>query len=188
MDYCKYCLWKYTWCTVFKLSWSCEQTKSYPLLLSFPFIFTSSFFWRPGDESVSVTDLLDFSAVSVSSTGSSLPALMPYSPPTLPLTANLGGPSPPPSTSSLPLEVPTSSGSRLLSDPVEPSLTSTYSSLSSTSVLASSSAPASATASFVSNHFYLHIRAQSWNLRLTDQQYWMLCMLKWSGINPATKD
>ncbi|XP_011616514.2 protein Aster-A isoform X2 [Takifugu rubripes] len=102
----------------------------------------------PGDESVSVTDLLDFSAVSVSSTGSSLPALVPCSPPTLPLTANLGGSSPPPSASSLPLEVPSSSGCRLISDPVEPSLTSTYSSLSSTSVLASSSAPASATASF----------------------------------------
>ncbi|XP_056900828.1 protein Aster-A [Takifugu flavidus] len=102
----------------------------------------------PGDESVSVTDLLDFSAVSVSSTGSSLPALVPCSPPTLPLTASLGGSSPPPSASSLPLEVPSSSGCRLISDPVEPSLTSTYSSLSSTSVLASSSAPASATASF----------------------------------------
>lgn len=150
--------------------------------------FLLLFFWRPGDESVSVTDLLDFSAVSVSSTSNSLPALVPCSPPTLPLTANLGGSSPPPSTSSLPLEVPSSSGCRLISDPVEPSLTSTYSSLSSTSVLASSSAPASATASFVSNHLYLLSRAQSWHLRLTDQQYCMLCMLKWSGTNPATKD
>lgn len=129
-----------------------------PILASlFFFHFFSSlsclsfFFYRPGDESVSVTDLLDFSAVSVSSTGSSLPPLVPCSPPNLPLTANLGGSPALASTSSLPLEVPSSSSCGLISDPVEPSLTSTHSSLSSTSALASSSASASATASFVSN-------------------------------------
>lgn len=115
----------------------------------------SVFFHRPGDESVSVTDLLEFSTVSVSSTGSSLPPLVPCSPTNLPLTANLGGSSPLASTSSLPLEVPSSSGCRLISDPIEPSVASTHSSLSSTSALASSSAPASATASFVSFPFYL---------------------------------
>lgn len=131
----------------------------------FILISLSPFFCRPGDESVSVTDLLDFSAVSMSSTSSSLPALVPCSPSNLPLTANLGGSS----TSCFPLEVPSSSGCRLVSEPAESSLTSTYSSLSSTSALASSSAPAPATTSFVSTNVFLSL-AESWKISLSDQQ------------------
>ncbi|XP_034384926.1 protein Aster-A isoform X2 [Cyclopterus lumpus] len=80
----------------------------------------------PGDESVSVTDLLDLSSVSVSSTGSFPPPLVPCglaSPPSA---------SPPSSASCLPIEVPSSSERRLSSDPLEPSPPSSHSSLPST--------------------------------------------------------
>ncbi|XP_070822223.1 protein Aster-A isoform X5 [Chaetodon trifascialis] len=103
----------------------------------------------PGDESVSVTDLLDLSSVSVPSTGSSPPPLVPCSPASPPSAVNLGGSSPPSSASCLPIEVPSSSGRRLSSDPLEPSPPSSHSSLPSTTPTnASASAPASAAASF----------------------------------------
>ncbi|XP_050931925.1 protein Aster-A isoform X3 [Lates calcarifer] len=109
----------------------------------------------PGDESVSVTDLLDLSTVSVPSTGSSPPPLVPCGPASPSSATNLGGSSPPSSTSCLPIEVPSSSGRRLSSDPLEPSPPSSHSSLPSTtptnasaSASASASAPASAGASF----------------------------------------
>ncbi|CAJ1062820.1 protein Aster-A isoform X2 [Xyrichtys novacula] len=107
----------------------------------------------PGDESVSVTDLLDLSSVSVPSTGSSPPPLVPCAPASSPSATNLGGSSPPSSTSCLPIEVPSSSGRRLSSEPLEPSPPSSQSSLPSTtptnvSASASASAPASASASF----------------------------------------
>ncbi|XP_076593066.1 protein Aster-A isoform X1 [Chaetodon auriga] len=103
----------------------------------------------PGDESVSVTDLLDLSSVSVPSTGSSPPPLVPCSPASPPSAVSLGGSSPPSSASCLPIEVPSSSGRRLSSDPLEPSPPSSHSSLPSTTPTnASASAPASAAASF----------------------------------------
>ncbi|XP_040900711.1 protein Aster-A isoform X1 [Toxotes jaculatrix] len=103
----------------------------------------------PGDESVSVTDLLDLSSVSVPSTGSSPPPLVPCGPASSSSTTNLGGSSPPSSASCLPIEVPSSSGRRLSSDPLEPSPPSSHSSLPSiTPTNASASAPASAAASF----------------------------------------
>ncbi|XP_041649099.1 protein Aster-A isoform X3 [Cheilinus undulatus] len=103
----------------------------------------------PGDESVSVTDLLDLSSVSVPSTGSSPPPLVPCAPATSPSASNLGGSSPPSSTSCLPIEVPSSSGRRLSSEPLEPSPPSSQSSLPSTTPTnVSASAPASAAASF----------------------------------------
>ncbi|XP_039974797.1 protein Aster-A isoform X2 [Xiphias gladius] len=105
----------------------------------------------PGDESVSVTDLLDLSSVSVPSTGSSPPPLVPCGPASPSSATNLGGSSPPYSASCLPIEVPSSSGHRLSSDPLEPSPTSSHSSLPSTTPTnASASAPAlaSAAASF----------------------------------------
>lgn len=109
---------------------------------------------RPGDESVSVTDLLDLSSVSLPSTGSSPPPLVPCSLPTPPSSASLRGSSPPPSSSSSqPVEVSSSSGHRLSSEPPEhsPPPSSTLSSLPSTTpTSASASAPTSAAASFVS--------------------------------------
>ncbi|XP_071324644.1 protein Aster-A isoform X2 [Trachinotus anak] len=105
----------------------------------------------PGDESVSVTDLLDLSSVSVPSTGSSPPPLVPCGPTSPSSATNLGGSSPPSSVSCLPIEVPSSSGRRLSSDPLEPSPPSSHSSLPSTTptnASASASAPASAAASF----------------------------------------
>ncbi|KAG7216807.1 hypothetical protein INR49_001461 [Caranx melampygus] len=103
----------------------------------------------PGDESVSVTDLLDLSSVSVPSTGSSPPPLVPCGPASPSSATNLGGSSPPSSASCLPIEVPASSGRRLSSDPLEPSPPSSHSSLPSTNPTnASASAPASAAASF----------------------------------------
>uniref|UniRef100_UPI0037E77AEE protein Aster-A isoform X1 n=1 Tax=Semicossyphus pulcher TaxID=241346 RepID=UPI0037E77AEE len=103
----------------------------------------------PGDESVSVTDLLDLSSVSVPSTGSSPPPLVLCGPASSPSSTNLGGSSPPSSASCLPIEVPSSSGRRLSSDPLEPSPPSSQSSLPSTTpTTASASAPASAAASF----------------------------------------
>ncbi|XP_070767648.1 protein Aster-A [Enoplosus armatus] len=103
----------------------------------------------PGDDSVSVTDLLDLSSVSVPSTGSSPPPLVPCGPASSPSATNLGGSSPPSSASCLPIEVPSSSGRRLSSDPLELSLPSSHSSLQSTTPTnASASAPASAAASF----------------------------------------
>uniref|UniRef100_H3CI26 GRAM domain containing 1A n=1 Tax=Tetraodon nigroviridis TaxID=99883 RepID=H3CI26_TETNG len=71
------------------------------------------------------------------------------------LSANLGGATPPASTSCSPLEVPSSSSCGLVSDPIEPSLTSTHSSLSSTSTPVSSSAPACTTASFSAETSFL---------------------------------
>ncbi|XP_073341735.1 protein Aster-A isoform X2 [Pagrus major] len=103
----------------------------------------------PGDESVSVTDLLDLSSVSVPSTGSSPPPLVPCSQASPPSATNLAGSSPPSSASCLPIEVPSSSGRRLSSDPLEPSPPSSHGSLPSTTPTnASASAPASAAASF----------------------------------------
>ncbi|CAK6964258.1 protein Aster-A isoform X1 [Scomber scombrus] len=101
----------------------------------------------PGDESVSVTDLLDLSSVSVASTGSSPPPLVPCSPASPSSATNLGASSPLSSASCLPIEVPSSSGRRLSSDPLEPSPPSSHSSLPSTtptntSVSASASASA----------------------------------------------
>ncbi|KAM7421381.1 hypothetical protein PAMA_015491 [Pampus argenteus] len=104
-----------------------------------------------GDESVSVTDLLDLSSVSVPSTGSSPPQLVPCSQASPASATNLGGSSPPSSTSCQPIEVSSSSGRRLSSDPVEPSPPSSHSSLPSTTATnasVSSSAPPSASASF----------------------------------------
>ncbi|XP_068616544.1 protein Aster-A [Brachionichthys hirsutus] len=108
----------------------------------------------PGDESVSVTDLLDLSSVSVPSTGSSPPPPVPCGPASPPSAANLGGSPPPSSASCLPIEVPSSSGPRPGPDPVEPSpasLNGLNGSLPSTTPPnASASAPASAAASFIS--------------------------------------
>ncbi|KAM6936286.1 protein Aster-A isoform 2-T2 [Lycodopsis pacificus] len=104
----------------------------------------------PGDESVSVTDLLDLSSVSVISTGSSPSLLMPFGLASSPSATHLGGSSPPSSSAScLPIEVPSSSGRRLSSDPLEPSPPSSHSSLPSTTPTnTSASAPVSAAASF----------------------------------------
>ncbi|XP_031602354.1 protein Aster-A isoform X2 [Oreochromis aureus] len=107
----------------------------------------------PGEESGSVTDLLDLSSVSVPSAGSSPPPLVPCSLSSPPSAASLSGSSPPSSASCLPVEVPSSSGSRLGSEPLESSPPSSHSSLPSTtptnaSASISASAPASAAASF----------------------------------------
>ncbi|XP_031169479.1 protein Aster-A isoform X2 [Sander lucioperca] len=103
----------------------------------------------PGDESVSVTDLLDLSSVSVPSTGSSPPPLVPCGLARAPSATNLVGSSLPSSASCLPIEVPSSSGRRLSSDPLEPSPPSSHGSLPSTTPTnASASAPASTAASF----------------------------------------
>ncbi|XP_033957981.2 protein Aster-A isoform X1 [Pseudochaenichthys georgianus] len=102
----------------------------------------------PGDESVSVTDLLDLSSVSLTSTVSS-PLPLPCGPASPLAATNLGGLSPSPSASCLPIEVPSSSGRRLSSDPLDQSPPSSQSSLlSTTPTNASASAPVSAAASF----------------------------------------
>uniref|UniRef100_A0A1A7X618 GRAM domain containing 1A n=1 Tax=Iconisemion striatum TaxID=60296 RepID=A0A1A7X618_9TELE len=85
----------------------------------------------PGDESVSVTDLLDLSSVSVPSTGSSPPPLAPCSLSSPPSTTSLSGISPTSPSSLLPIEVPSSSGSRLGSEPMEASPASSQGSLPS---------------------------------------------------------
>lgn len=98
----------------------------------------------PGDDSVSVTDLLDLSSVSVPSTGSSPPPLVPCGPTSSPSSTNLVGSSPPSSASCLPIEVPSSSGQRFTTEPIE--LVSP--SLLLSSISTNASAPGSATASF----------------------------------------
>ncbi|KAK2844947.1 hypothetical protein Q5P01_011606 [Channa striata] len=101
----------------------------------------------PGDESVSVTDLLDLSSVSVPSLGSSPPPLVPCGLSSPSSAPNLGGSSPPLSASCLPIEVPSSSGCKLSSDALEPSPPSSQGSLPSTTPTnASASASASAAA------------------------------------------
>ncbi|XP_024114050.1 protein Aster-A [Oryzias melastigma] len=73
----------------------------------------------PGDESVSVTDLLDLSSGSVPSAGSSPPLLVPCTHSSPPSAASLSGSSPPPC---LPIELPSSSsGCRLSAELPEPS-------------------------------------------------------------------
>ncbi|XP_045901010.1 protein Aster-A isoform X2 [Micropterus dolomieu] len=98
----------------------------------------------PGDDSVSVTDLLDLSSVSVPSTGSSPPPLVPCGPTSSPSSTNLVGSSPPSTASCLPIEVPSSSGQRFTTEPIE--LVSP--SLLLSSISTNASAPGSATASF----------------------------------------
>ncbi|KAM4600501.1 protein Aster-A isoform 2-T2 [Polymixia lowei] len=104
----------------------------------------------PGDEAVSVTDLLDLSSVSAPSVGSSPPALVPCGLASPASASSLVGSSPPSSASCLPIEVPSSSGRRLSSDPVDPSPPSSHSSPPSIahSTNTSASAPTSAAASF----------------------------------------
>nr|XP_043874033.1 protein Aster-A-like isoform X1 [Solea senegalensis] len=105
----------------------------------------------PCDESVLVTDLLDLSSVSVPSTGSSPPPLVPCRPASPSSATNLGGSSPFSSASCLPIEVPSASGRRLSSDPLEPSPPSSQGVLPTTtapSASVSASALASAAASF----------------------------------------
>ncbi|XP_034030060.1 protein Aster-A isoform X2 [Thalassophryne amazonica] len=98
----------------------------------------------PGDESVLVTDLLDLSSGSIPSTGSSPPPLVSCMSASPPSVTSLCGSSPPSSTSCLPIEVLSSSGQRLSSDPLEPSTPSCYSSLPSTTT-PNTSASAAAT-------------------------------------------
>ncbi|XP_049585279.1 protein Aster-A isoform X2 [Syngnathus scovelli] len=86
----------------------------------------------PGEESVSVTDLLDLSSVSLPSSGSSPPPLVPCaqaSPPSASYGA--AGSSPPSSACCLPIEVPAPAGRRLSSDPPEPSPPSSHGSVAS---------------------------------------------------------
>lgn len=123
------------------------------LYLFHPFSLPLPLFPRPGDDSVSVTDLLDLSSVSVPSVGSSPPPLVPCSLSSPSSSSNLVGSSPPPSASYLPIEVPSSSGCRLTPDALEASPPSSQSSLPSTTppnASASAPAPVSAAASFVS--------------------------------------
>ncbi|XP_076004584.1 protein Aster-A isoform X2 [Genypterus blacodes] len=107
----------------------------------------------PVDESVSVTDLLDLSSVSVPSTFSSPPSLVSCSLASPSSAASLVGSSPLSSSSCLPIDVPSSSSHRLNSDSLEPSPPSSHGSLQSAthsaSASASASAPASASASFI---------------------------------------
>ncbi|XP_022067717.1 protein Aster-A isoform X2 [Acanthochromis polyacanthus] len=98
----------------------------------------------PGDESVSVTDLLDLSSVSVPSTGSSPPPTVPCSLTSPPSASSLSGSSPPASAPCLPTEESSSSGRRLSSDPLEPSPPGSLPSTTPTHA----SAPTSAAASF----------------------------------------
>uniref|UniRef100_A0A3Q2FPS1 GRAM domain-containing protein 1A-like n=1 Tax=Cyprinodon variegatus TaxID=28743 RepID=A0A3Q2FPS1_CYPVA len=84
----------------------------------------------PGDESVSVTDLLDLSTVSAPSAGSSPPSASVHCGLTSPASAPvLSGTFLPSSASCPPIEVPSSSGSRLGSEPLEPSPPSSHGSL-----------------------------------------------------------
>ncbi|KAM8826234.1 protein Aster-A isoform 2-T3 [Synchiropus picturatus] len=96
----------------------------------------------PGEESVSVTDLLELSSVSVPSTGSSSPALVQST-----QTTSIGGSSPPYSSSCLPIEMPSSSSRKLSSELLDPSPPNFHSSLQS-ATSTNTSAPASASASF----------------------------------------
>uniref|UniRef100_A0A3Q2Q0Y5 GRAM domain containing 1A n=1 Tax=Fundulus heteroclitus TaxID=8078 RepID=A0A3Q2Q0Y5_FUNHE len=76
----------------------------------------------PGDESVSVTDLLDLSTVSAPSAGSSPPPVPVHCSLTSPASAPVLSAAFLPSLASCPpIEVPSSSGSRLGSEPGEPS-------------------------------------------------------------------
>ncbi|XP_047197002.1 protein Aster-A isoform X2 [Hippoglossus stenolepis] len=103
----------------------------------------------PGDESVSVTDLLDLSSVSVPSTGSSPPPLVPCGLASPSSATNLGSSPLSSSASCLHVDVASASARRLSSDLIEPSLTSSHSTLPSTTPTnASASAPVSAAASF----------------------------------------
>ncbi|XP_072316216.1 protein Aster-A isoform X2 [Eucyclogobius newberryi] len=102
----------------------------------------------PGEESVSVADLLDLS--SVTPAGSSFPLPLPLLPPVhSSSSSNLGGLSSPSSTSCLPIEVPSSSGPRLSTELPEPSPPTPQSSAPATATSTpSTSAPVSATTSF----------------------------------------
>ncbi|XP_061530078.1 protein Aster-A isoform X3 [Phycodurus eques] len=96
----------------------------------------------PGEESISVTDLLDLSSVSLPSTGGSPPPLVPCGQATLPsATTGAVGSSPPSSACCLPIEVPSSSGRRLSSDPPEPSPPNSHSSVVSAAPTSASSNP-----------------------------------------------
>ncbi|XP_028326383.1 protein Aster-A isoform X2 [Gouania willdenowi] len=101
----------------------------------------------PGDESMSVSDILDLTAVSVPPSGSSPPPpLVSSGPSSPPSVGGHSGISPPSSISVLPMEVPSSSffsssGCRAGPDPQDLTPPSTYGSLPSTT--ASSPAPAS---------------------------------------------
>ncbi|KAK5614054.1 hypothetical protein CRENBAI_011772 [Crenichthys baileyi] len=100
-----------------------------------------------GVESVSVTDLLDLSTVSAPSTGCSPPPASVHCSLTSPASAPiLSATFPPSSTSCQPIEVPSSSGSRLGSEPMEPSPPSSHSSLPA--ITPTITAPVSAAASF----------------------------------------
>uniref|UniRef100_A0A3B3V834 GRAM domain containing 1A n=1 Tax=Poecilia latipinna TaxID=48699 RepID=A0A3B3V834_9TELE len=84
----------------------------------------------PGEESVSVTDLLDLSTVSAPSAGSSPPPVSVHCGLTSPASAPiLSGSFPPPSAACQPIEVPSSSGSRPGPEPMEPSPPSCHGSL-----------------------------------------------------------
>ncbi|XP_061919990.1 protein Aster-A-like isoform X1 [Entelurus aequoreus] len=93
----------------------------------------------PGEESVSVTDLLDLSSVSAPSSGSSPPPLVPCSQASSPSVATAVSSSPPSPATCLPIEVPSSSGRRLSSDPLDPSPPSSHGSLPSAAALANAS-------------------------------------------------
>ncbi|KAM9309593.1 protein Aster-A isoform 2-T2 [Pholidichthys leucotaenia] len=97
----------------------------------------------PGDESVSVSDLLDLSSVSGGSPPPLPPSLVPCSLASPPSASSLGGPSLPPSSSSSspPVETPPLSSS----DPPEPSPPTSHSSVPPT---AATNASASAAVSF----------------------------------------
>ncbi|XP_077454358.1 protein Aster-A isoform X1 [Stigmatopora argus] len=87
----------------------------------------------PGEESVSVGDLLELSSTSLPSSGSSPPPpLVPCGQPSPPsTTSGAVGSSPPVSSVCLPIEVPSASGRRLSSDPPEPSPTNSHGSAAS---------------------------------------------------------
>nr|XP_057908810.1 protein Aster-A isoform X2 [Doryrhamphus excisus] len=95
----------------------------------------------PGEESVSVTDLLDLSSVSVPSSGSSPPPLVPCSQASSPSATAAVGSSPPSAASCLPIELPTSSSHRLSLDPAD------HSPPSSVGSLPAAAAPTNASAS-----------------------------------------
>uniref|UniRef100_A0A3B5KNZ8 GRAM domain containing 1A n=1 Tax=Xiphophorus couchianus TaxID=32473 RepID=A0A3B5KNZ8_9TELE len=84
----------------------------------------------PGEESMSVADLLDLSTVSAPSAGSSPPPVPVHCSLTSPASAPvLSGAFPPPSAACQPIEVPSSSGSRPGPEPMEPSPPSCHGSL-----------------------------------------------------------
>uniref|UniRef100_A0A672ZJA0 VASt domain-containing protein n=2 Tax=Sphaeramia orbicularis TaxID=375764 RepID=A0A672ZJA0_9TELE len=101
----------------------------------------------PGDESVSVTDLLDLSSVSVPPMSSSLPPLVPCGAGTPSSVTNLGGSSSSSSISCLPIEVPSSAGHKLSTDPPEPSPPNSQGSLPCTTPT-NTSVPTSAAAAY----------------------------------------